>query len=136
MVLVARLVQDQGEVIEAHHLVEPAGQVVEERRHVAVRDDRLRDGQQGPVLVAAGRLPAGVGQPHRWGVVAGTGSAPDGVPRRPVAEPLASGGRSGWLMAGTAGVRLQGAGGTRSARPTRGSVRSRSERERGRRRLG
>ena len=54
MVLARRLVQDQGEVIEAHHLMEPAGQLVEQRGQIAVRDDRLRNGQQGPVLVAGG----------------------------------------------------------------------------------
>ena len=49
-----RLVQDQGEVIEAHHLMEPAGQLVEQRGQIAVRDDRFRNGQQGPVPVAGG----------------------------------------------------------------------------------
>ena len=48
------LVQDQGEVIEAHHLMEPAGQLVEQRGQIAVRDDRLRNGQQGPVWLASG----------------------------------------------------------------------------------
>ena len=51
-----RLVQDQGEVIEAHHLMEPAGQLVEQRGQIAVRDDRFRDRQQGPVLLAGGKL--------------------------------------------------------------------------------
>jgi hypothetical protein len=50
-----RLVQDQGEVIEAHHVMEPAGQLVEQRGQVAVRGDRLRDGQQGPVWLASAR---------------------------------------------------------------------------------
>ena len=49
------LVQDQGEVIEAHHVMEPAGQLVEQRGQVAVRRDRLRDGQQGPVWLASAR---------------------------------------------------------------------------------
>jgi hypothetical protein len=44
-----RLVQDQAEVIEVHHLVKPAGQLVEQRGEVAVRDDRFRDSQQGSV---------------------------------------------------------------------------------------
>jgi hypothetical protein len=35
------LVQDQGEVLETHDLMEQAGQVVEESRHVAMRDNRL-----------------------------------------------------------------------------------------------
>ncbi len=43
------LVQDQGEGIELHHLTEPAGQLVEQRGQIAVRDDRLRNGQQGSV---------------------------------------------------------------------------------------
>ena len=49
-----RLVQDQGEAIELHHLMEPAGQFVEQRGQIAVRDDRFRNGQQGSVQVASG----------------------------------------------------------------------------------
>ena len=44
-----RLVQDQGEGIESHHLMEPAGQLVEQRGQIAVRCDRLRNGQKGQV---------------------------------------------------------------------------------------
>ncbi len=47
------LVQDQGEAIELHHLMEPAGQLVEQRGQIAVRDDRFRNGQQGSVPLAA-----------------------------------------------------------------------------------
>ena len=50
-----RLVQVQAEVIEPHHLLEPAGQLVEQRGQIAVRDDRLRNGQQGPVALVGGR---------------------------------------------------------------------------------
>ena len=46
--------QDQGEIIELHHLMEPAGQLMEQRRQIAVRDDRFRNGQQGSVAVAGG----------------------------------------------------------------------------------
>ena len=42
-----RLVQDQGQAIELHHLMKPAGQVMEQRGQIAVRDDRFRHGQQG-----------------------------------------------------------------------------------------
>jgi hypothetical protein len=49
-----RLVQHQAEVVEAHYGMEPAGQFVEERRQIAVRGDRFRDGQQGSVLVTGG----------------------------------------------------------------------------------
>jgi hypothetical protein len=49
-----RLVQDQAEVIEVHHVVKPPGQLVEQRGQVAVRDDRFRDGQQGSVRVVTG----------------------------------------------------------------------------------
>ncbi len=53
-----RLVQNEAEIVEAHHLVKPAGQLVEQRRQVAVRDDRFRDGQQGSVrVVTRSRLP-------------------------------------------------------------------------------
>ena len=48
------LVQDQGEGIELHHLMEPAGQLMEQRGQIAVRDDRFRNGQQGSVPVASG----------------------------------------------------------------------------------
>ena len=55
--LVSCLVQDQGEGIESHHVMEPAGQFMEQRGQIAVRRDRLRDGQQGPVrLVTDSRL--------------------------------------------------------------------------------
>ena len=53
--VVRRLVQDQGEPIELHHLMESAGQVMEQRGQIAVRNDRLRNGQQGSVRVASGR---------------------------------------------------------------------------------
>ena len=49
------LVQEQGEVIEAHQVMKPAGQLVEQRGQVAVRDDRLRNGEQGLVLMVRGR---------------------------------------------------------------------------------
>ena len=48
------LVQDQGEGIELHHLTKPAGQLLEQRGHIAVRDDRFRNGQQGSVRVGSG----------------------------------------------------------------------------------
>ena len=48
-----RLVQDQGEAIELHHLMEPAGQLVEQRGQIAVQDDRFRNGQQGSVRRSA-----------------------------------------------------------------------------------
>ena len=35
------LVQDQGEGIESHHVMEPAGQLMEQRGQIAVRRDRL-----------------------------------------------------------------------------------------------
>ena len=48
------LVQDQGEAIELHDLMKPAGQLLEQRGQIAVRDDRFRNGQQGSVAVASG----------------------------------------------------------------------------------
>jgi hypothetical protein len=48
-------VQVQGEVIEAHHLMKPADQLMEQRGQIAVRDDRFRNGQQGLVLMVRGR---------------------------------------------------------------------------------
>jgi hypothetical protein len=48
-------VQVQGEIIEAHHLMEPAGQLMEQRGQIAVRDNRFRNGQQGLVLMVRGR---------------------------------------------------------------------------------
>ncbi len=53
--LARRLVQDEAEVVEAHHLVKPGGKLVEQRGQIAVRDDRFRNGQQGPVRLAGGR---------------------------------------------------------------------------------
>ena len=47
------LAQDQNKVIEAYHLTKLAGQLLEQRGQIAVSDDRLRSGQQGPVLVAS-----------------------------------------------------------------------------------
>ena len=47
-------VQGQAEIIEVHHLMEPAGQLMEQRGQIAVRDDRLRNGQQGPVPLVGG----------------------------------------------------------------------------------
>jgi hypothetical protein len=49
------LVQDQGEGIESHHLLEPAGQLVEQRGQVAVRGDCFRHGEQRSVLITNGR---------------------------------------------------------------------------------
>jgi len=46
-------VQGQAEIIEVHHLMEPACQLMEQRGQIAVRDDRLRNGQQGAVPVAS-----------------------------------------------------------------------------------
>ena len=51
------LVQDQGEAIELHHLMEPAGQLMEQRGQIAVRDDRFRNGQQGSVRGRQWQLP-------------------------------------------------------------------------------
>ncbi len=45
-----RLMHEHGQVIEADDLVEPLRQLVEQRRQIAVRDDRFRNRQQGPVL--------------------------------------------------------------------------------------
>lgn len=52
------LVQDQGEEVEARHLMKPAGQLVEECLQVPVREDGLGDRQKGPVLPAGGKLRA------------------------------------------------------------------------------
>jgi hypothetical protein len=48
-------VQGQAEIIEVHHLTEPACQLMEQRGQVAVRDDRFRNGQQSAVPVIDGR---------------------------------------------------------------------------------
>lgn len=37
------IVQEQGQVIEAHYLLKPTGQVVEESLQIAVGDDRFGD---------------------------------------------------------------------------------------------
>ena len=50
-----RVVQDAGQVIEAHHLMEPVCQLMEQCAQVPVRDDRCRDRQQGWVLLAGGK---------------------------------------------------------------------------------
>jgi hypothetical protein len=51
-------VQEQGQGIDAHHLMEQSGQIV-------VRADRFRDGQQGSVGVAGGsRLSVKVNAGH------------------------------------------------------------------------
>jgi hypothetical protein len=42
-------------VIEAHHLLEPAGQVVKQRLQVPVRDDGFRNREQCMVLLAGGK---------------------------------------------------------------------------------
>ena len=52
------LVQDQGEAIELHHLMEPAGQLGEQRGQIAVQDNRFRNGQQGSVPGRQWQLPA------------------------------------------------------------------------------
>ena len=49
-----RLVQDQGEAIELHHLMEPAGQLVEQHGQIVVQDDRFRNSEQGSIPVASG----------------------------------------------------------------------------------
>ena len=54
MVWLAASCRTKAEVIEAHHLMEPAGQLMEQRGQIAVRDDRFRDRQQGAVRVAGG----------------------------------------------------------------------------------
>ena len=45
------IVQDQGEAVERHDLMEPAVQLVEQRGQIAVQDDRFRYRQQGSVQV-------------------------------------------------------------------------------------
>ena len=47
-------VQGQAEIIEVHHLMEPACQLMEQRGQIAVRDDRLRNGQQAAVPLVGG----------------------------------------------------------------------------------
>ena len=37
------IVQEQGQMIKAHHLLKPTGQVVEESLQIAVEDDRFGD---------------------------------------------------------------------------------------------
>ena len=49
--------QSQDQVVEAHHLLKPARQLVKQRGQVPVRDDRLRNRQQGTVLVRGEGLP-------------------------------------------------------------------------------
>jgi hypothetical protein len=50
-----RLVQEQGEVIEAHQVMKLSGQLMEQRGQIALRDNRFRNGQQGSVLMVRGR---------------------------------------------------------------------------------
>jgi len=60
-----RLVQVQTKVIKARHLMKPAGQFMEERGQVAVRDNRFRHSQQGSVRVpTGGYLPVHVSRCH------------------------------------------------------------------------
>jgi len=47
------LVEDYDDVIEAHELMEPAGQFLEQPLQIAMRDNCLRDGKQGAVALAA-----------------------------------------------------------------------------------
>jgi hypothetical protein len=47
-------VQEHGQVIEAHHLMEQAVQLVEQRGQIAVRDGRPGNDQQGLVDIARG----------------------------------------------------------------------------------
>jgi hypothetical protein len=49
-----RVVQDQREVIEAHDVMKPVGQRVEQRGEIAVRDDRFRHREQGSVSLITG----------------------------------------------------------------------------------
>ena len=53
--IVCWLVQDQGDEIKAHDVLEPAGQLVEKRPQIAVCDDRFRHGEQSPVWIVSGR---------------------------------------------------------------------------------
>ena len=55
-----RLVQDQGEAIELHHLMEPAGQLVEQRGQIAVRRRSLpkRPARLGTASAAAVACPS------------------------------------------------------------------------------
>jgi len=46
--------QEQANVIEPDHLLESAGQLVNQRAKVPVRGDRLRYGQQGSMSVVCG----------------------------------------------------------------------------------
>jgi hypothetical protein len=55
MVLLAASCRDQGEEVEARHLTKPVGQLMEQRVQIPLRDDRLRDRQQGSVLLAGGK---------------------------------------------------------------------------------
>jgi hypothetical protein len=48
------VVQEQGQGIDAHHLMEQGGQLVEERGQITVRDGRLGNGQQGSVGIVSG----------------------------------------------------------------------------------
>ena len=47
------LVEDYDDVIEAHQLMKPAGQFLEQPLQIAMRDNCLRDGKQGAVALAA-----------------------------------------------------------------------------------
>jgi hypothetical protein len=47
-------VQGQAEIIESHHEMEPAGQLMEQRGQIAVRDNRFRNGEQGAVPLVGG----------------------------------------------------------------------------------
>ena len=64
--IVCWLVQDEGDEIEAHYLLEPAGQFVEKRPQIAVCNDRFRHVEQSPVWIVSGRcLPVRVSVCHR-----------------------------------------------------------------------
>jgi hypothetical protein len=47
-------VEDYDDVIEAHELMKPSGQFLEQPFQIAMRDNCLRDGKQGAVALAAG----------------------------------------------------------------------------------
>ena len=50
-----RLVQHQGEMIKRYYRMDPAGQVMEERREIAVQADRFRNRQQRAVSLISSR---------------------------------------------------------------------------------
>ena len=53
--IAGRVVESQGQVVKAHHLMKPVGQLMEKGAQIPVGHNRFRNRQQQAVLLIRGR---------------------------------------------------------------------------------